>query len=370
MHAPWKQLAKTILAASVLSPLIALTPGCEKLESPTTQADRDVTAKLCESERTRLANPAQAQSALNAATAITQASPAIRIIAFSRQAQFELDSAIALTRNLDQSELAIADLLSSLKQLINQIQSGNDAAASYAKLDPKPVLDALALKVAEVQGSADKPAWFTHDDARIPTISAVKQEISRLEGEIAKCQQQANSLADQRAAALAEAEKTTQLALAGQGGKSLDLYKQSADLRKKAADLATEISRINAALLPLQADLAIANSQQTVLNETLEQFQQQAAQIKDQWTQIQKQGEAQSSISQSILADAASAKSPDTITAKLAGLAKLFDRSQKDRAVIIQNLENAASHYAQAVTAANALRAELGASPARPQRPV
>src|SRR5207302_1688872 len=83
--------------------------------------------------------------------------------------------------------------------------------------------------------------WIADDKTNIASLSAADQEISRIQGEIAKRQNEMKEVDTQRVAALEDAEKAMKTSESTKGRESVDSYKQYSDSKKKASDLQATI---------------------------------------------------------------------------------------------------------------------------------
>lgn len=361
MRASAKRLA--ILAAASVS-LTGLMVGCERLESESAQADRRVEASMREGQiQLRSGGFDAAIASLDKAVGESAASAAAKARANSLLGQAEYESATALLEKVNYTEIEIARMVWDLDRLANRLQSANAVVASSKNYDPKALLAEVDKNIAAAKGGSDKATWSIQDDVKIPTLNAVTGQITRLNGEVAKIEEQIKSLVASRMQVLSEADKLMQQSEADKGQKAVDEYTQAAEQRKKAAQLAVRIDAANAALVPLKNDLSVAQGQEKILNEALAQYEQQKKQIAEGWAQLQKQAAGQAELAKSVLASvkqkvgeaggqAKSDKAPET-------LAPLLARAQADRKAAIDQLNNAIGHFGTATTAAEQLKAAM-----------
>src|SRR2546430_2684327 len=110
---------------------------------------------------------------------------------------------------------------------------------------------------ASAGGGPAKPKWIGDPNANMASLGAADQEISRIQGEIAKRQNEMKDVDTQRVAALEEAEKAMKSSESTKGRESVDAYKQYSDSKKKASDLQARIDQLKGELMPLEKDLEI-----------------------------------------------------------------------------------------------------------------
>lgn len=343
----------------------AFVAGCDD-QSADRQAQKDVERGHLLALGGTEESLTQSKQLLESASANAAASPAVQANAKSLLAQVELEAARAAQRDIDRQMMDLSRLVSEITQLSQQIATTNALVAGYRTYDPKAALASIEKNIADATGGPDKSAWFTHDDAQIPTLVVLKQDISRLEGEITKRQDQLSQLNTRRAAVLTDADQVSRAAEGPKSDQALAAYKQASDLRKQAAYLATEIENVDAALLPLSKDLGVAQGQEQVISALIVELRQQGDALQRGWQQIQEQIGAQSALARAILQGAAGSASAATVVpaggsigTKAAQLADIVARLSTLREAALNDARNAAAHYDQAVAKAEDLRREL-----------
>ncbi len=337
------------LTAAIGIPWVA---GCD---NPTSSADRTVLETVAEGAASyRESNDAEARARFEAAAREADASPAMKAYAKSTQAQAEVDAAQALLTQIDQRHTNIARLAWDIQQLTDQIGGSLQVAASFSKLDPQSSREDINRKIEEVRGGADKDVWITTDSATIPTLTAVTQTISRLDSAITQREEQLKGLQQKRAESLTQAEEAQRASQESKGEQSVQLHNRGADLRKQAAELFIQIDATEAALVPLQRDLAVAKAQEEVLNETIASYQEQLKTIDAKWSEVQTQIQAQTRQARSM-----SNGDAESIASKTAELTELVEANEESRRRAVLFLNDASTHYAEAATAADLLKADL-----------
>jgi hypothetical protein len=354
------------VAAAFVAAAAALLAG-SGCDSDVRRADRQVQKDLHQSielaQEGKEQSSKQAQQLLESAAANTSISPATKANAKALLAQTELENARTAQRKVDRLQIELARLSWETTQLGNQIGTTNAFVAGYQKYDPRDAKATIDKNIADATGGPDKPNWFQHEKSTLPTLAAVRQELARLEGEIAKHQDKIKALSADRDKANTEAEQASQQAQAGKRGETLDAFRRASDLRKQATDLATHIEAEQAALVPLQRDLSVAQAEQAVLEEVIAQLQAQRAALDTGWQIVQQQIASQSSLAKGILAGEGGAAQATTvggsITTKAAEIEKLVAELKSTRDQAISDAQNAADHYKQAADAARDMATEL-----------
>jgi hypothetical protein len=363
------QLSKMILVLCLTSFTGSLTGGCGAA-SADAQAQDDV-AKARVAAARGDEGVAQAVQILQDAAKQTDTSDTVSAQTKAALGEAQYNAAMGALQTVDANAVKAARLTLEIGSLARQLSVGGALIDGYRKSDPKPVRASIDQKIAEAQGGPDKPAWFTSDKSQIPTLSAVTQNISRLQGTITQMQGQIKQLDDQRNALLIQADEAAKASAKQTGQQAVDSYKKSSDLRKQAADLATQTETLKARIVPMEKDLAVAQGQQAVLNNAIAEFKKQADLLDQHWKTVQTQIAAQQELAKQI-ASGAGASAPSTqgaegsetagksIAEKAAALKQLVSDSDKLRDAAIDNLTAASSSFDQAFTTAQTARTQLG----------
>jgi hypothetical protein len=354
-----------LAAATVSSALVA--GGCGSAE-----ADQSVRNSITKSQQAQRKGgeegQKEAQQILEDAVKQTDASPASKAQAKAALGQLQLEAGRDTLRDSTHYEVEAGRLALQIAQLGSLVGRSNSLIEGYKKNDPQKVKDAINQRIVEAQGGADKPAWFTHEKTTIPTLSAVKQTISQLEGQIAQKTDAIKQLDQQRIQALEEAEKISKASANAKGQEAVDAFKKAADLRKKAADLAVQIDQGNVALNPLKGDLAVAQGQEKVLNNVIAQLKEQAQQLDASWQNVQSLISAQAKVATEIVgtpgatsapSDDLAASSGKSIAEKAAAMAHAAQQADDLRENAIASLREASKQFEDAKTSATALQQDI-----------
>ena len=345
----------------------ALT-GCDTPEHQTDrQVQSDIDAARTAHMRGDSSARAQAQVALEKAASHAGVSSETRVNAKSGLAQVELESAADDIEMIDRDTLAAGQLIHQISELAQQIQQTHAATVAYDKYDPKPAHDAIAATIAAVQGDANKPDWIKDGSTSIPSLSAVKEEISRLEGLIATQRDQQKSLEDRRAQMLGDADAALRSSDAAKGQQSVDEFKRASDLRMQSGELAVQIEKTQADTRPLEAQLKVAQGQQSILEDAVKQLQDQSEALDAGWKSLTEALGGQSTLVKQILSPNGNTAPPaaktDTTTVLFAAagaslsekadaLSKLQDDLKNRRTTVEATLRDSIQHYVEAATAA------------------
>lgn len=359
MHAPGKQLTRILLAGLAVSSL-GLAVGCD---SDSGKADKEVDIAIQTAETKAAAGTpdglAAAIAELEKAAGNSVASLPSQAQAKAILAQAELTAANQLLRKVDAGEVAIAGKLDEIGILGDRIEAGNLLNTAYAKREPTAERAAVQKQLDEARGGGDKAEWISQDKEKssIPTLSAIQQTISRLEGDISTSENQLKSLTEQRSDLLANADKLMIDSEALKGEESVKMYKDGSEARRKAGELGVQIDNINAALVPMKADLVVAQGQQTVVQAAIAGFEAKLRQIDETWAEVQKQSDAQLATSKGVFDG--STEGVATIASLSREIGALLEENRKNRDAAEQNLNNAIKHFDDAATAATKLGREL-----------
>ncbi|MBV8780524.1 MAG: hypothetical protein JO353_03935 [Phycisphaerae bacterium] len=363
--------ARTSRRSVQLLATVALSVGLFGCDTPEHQADKKIQDGLAAAEAQAdggdPAGVAKARTVYEQASAMTGLSAETRSTAKALLAQTEVESASIKIQQIDEDITAMNQLLDQIGNLARQVDRTHQDTKAFDKYDPKPAKDAIAASIAAIQGSADKPTWINDNGASIPSLAAVTQDISRLEGLIAQQHDQEKSLTDRRNQSLTDAEAAARSADASKSQQSVDEYTRASSLRKDAGNLTTQIEKVQADTKPMDAQLAMAKAQQTVLQEAIKLLQDQSAALDSGWKSLSEALMAQSSLAKQIVADGANPKplpeSADTngmlsavaggsLNQKAEALGKLADQIKRERTDVETNLRDAMTHYTDASTAA------------------
>lgn len=361
MRTPVKQLA-LVLATSATCLFGTLSIGCDQLESATGLSDRAVDNSISQAELQRLSGGDGWVATLQKAAAEKGAGPAQRARANGLLAEAEFNQARRHLANARGLRLEMDRLIWSISDLTQQIQSNNALIEGFRKLEPAEARKQIADQVALAQGGPDQPAWFKHENTPLPTLSFIKQEISRLQGEITGLGDKITGFTSQRTQALEQAESANSRSEQLKGQESVDAYKQGADLRQKAAQLATQIDQTKAEIASRQRELEVALGQEAVLNDALKQYQAQQKQVDEGWKIAQSKIDELTQLSRRIVqGEADGAAGVDSIRIKAARLADLSKNVQTELDAARQQLIGAATHFDAAASASQDLSRELSA---------
>ena len=348
--------------------------GCD---TPEHQADRQVQSDIDAARTAHMRGDssarAQAQVALEKAASHAGIAAETRVNAKSGLAQVEQESAVDDIQGIDRDTVAAGQLIDQISELAQQIQQTHAATVAYDKYDPKPAHDAIAASIAAVQGDANKPDWIKNGSTSIPSLSAVKQEISRLEGLIATQHDQQKSLEDRRAQVLNDADAASRSSDASKGQQSVDEFKRASDLRKQSGDLAVQIEKTQADTRPLDAALKVAQGQQSILQDAIKQMQDESDALDAGWKSLTEVLAGQSTLAKQILSTNGNTVPPtgksDTnamlfaaagasLSEKADALSKLQEDLKNRRATVEATLRNSISHYVEAATTAQEIYAK------------
>ncbi len=281
------------LAAVVTSALIV--GGCDSSKS---SADRSIRQALDTGAAKSAAGDFQgAVTAIQPVASNTSASLAMQIQAKAALSDAQMAEGNRVLRELDLKQIEAVRLIREMELLGIRIAVGNTLEKGYGQQNPKSIQADYAKKIADAQGSADKPAWFADEKGGVslPTLAAVKQDASRLQSEISKRQAEIDALNQKQNDQQAEVDKLQQAADAAKGREAVDAFRKASDARKVLADIGAQIETAKSNLSPFQHDLEVAQAQQAVVEGYIARVKDQEKQLLANWHAIQQAGEARRS---------------------------------------------------------------------------
>ena len=191
--------------------------------------------------------------------------------------EIQYEAGLEVLRDAERSDLTASQIALQIAAIGAQLGNSAVLVQGYQKLDPSAAKAEIEKRITEATGAPNQAKWITEGNVNIANLNAATQEVSRIQGEIAKRQGQIKDLDTQRVAALEEADKAMKSSDASKGQESVDAFKQGSGARKKAADLQANIDLINGQLMPLQQDLAIAQGQQQIVQAAINAYQEESS---------------------------------------------------------------------------------------------
>jgi hypothetical protein len=351
--------AAVIFAATATISITGCDTSTGKADKQIHQNVSTAVAQLNGSEQDR----AQAESLLQSASQLTNASSASSIDVQELRGQLELRDAQELQPKIDSQQADIHRLIWDIQQLGGQIQASNQLATALNQYDPASIQAALSKSISQVQGSADSANWGT--TGSIPTLTTVATNISTLQAQLDQLQATIKSLTDQRAAQLAQADQLNQTSEKTKGDKSLDLFKQGATARKKADELSVQIDENNVKLARVQTHFDVAQGQQNMLNAAVKDLTGKADQSTGAWKTVQQQIENQKAQAKALVGQPGQTANPDdptgglTLVSKVATLNKKLETLRALREEAETHLNNATDRFKDAAQLAISLQSKL-----------
>lgn len=289
----------------------------------------------------------------NALTTATEGNLPVNIQANQLLAQARLSDARELSAalRLKQSEAeAIVTRIGALASTANVAQTYSN---SYRQMEPTASTALMKDLSAKVRGDGNVQYFSDLPNGTIPTLSAVQQERSRLEGEITKAQSDLQSATTQRDQLLTQAGQLARQADQQRGQERLDSVTKAADLRQQAAVVSRTISELEAKLAQFNAELAIQQRLEADLQTALKSFEAQQASLSSGWNQTKERVDQQSQLATAIL-KAESTQDGQESVASLAGvLNKRISELNDQREQALAAYNEASSKFSAAETAAN-----------------
>lgn len=346
--------------------------GCDD----TSSADKTVQQNLAasEAELAKLdpfeyrSDPAILEGAMKTivqAAGENRADPLWRAAASGLAGDLSFQLASARQSDLIRIQQAIRSELLKLRVLTQRLAMTNALASGYNANNPAQTIARIEGMIRSIQGDAQTPTWspaatrlnpdgqvitVSSQTGDLPTLAAVKQQISRLEGEIASRKEQLSKLASDRQAALAEAEKKFAESEKTKGQASVALFTEGTESRRKSEEIGMQMDLVQEQLNRLEADLAVAQGQQAAANAAIAQLQDQIANLQAGWKASQDAISRQATVAETALKGG----EPVTMSIETAvtDIAKQLVLAESLRTKVLEDWEQAAKFYKQAVDAA------------------
>ncbi len=362
MQANAKTMTKAFLIAAAV-----FVAGCD---TDTGKADKRVQQAVADSASKRAgysdASVSAAITTLEKTIGESAAGQASKAVSRAALGQAEMDSANLDVNQLMSKHAELQRLVMQMNRLAGEIGNSNTLVAGFEKRNPAKTVASLQAERAAARGTEGKAEWITTGKGVIRTETATKADIARLEGEINKLKDANKALSADFDKALADASQADMASSAAKGQESVDLYKKGADFRKAAANMQNQIDVNQLALKPLEHDLSVAKGQAEVLQKTIAAYEEQLALLGQAWTKVQEKiaeqkgivkalvegkgapaGEGQAGVPAESLAEKAA-----QANALLADIARLRETAER-------KLNDSATHFGDAATAADMLRTDL-----------
>jgi hypothetical protein len=372
MLAPLNRWSRVVLVAAML-PVVAAATGCD---TPANQSDRKAKADVEKAQAALLTTSTLDEpiQLLTGAAQTTDATPSTRLRASSLLGQLLSRQARDAVWKVDRLDRDAQRLAMEIGQLAGQVQLASQLAAGYKQFDPTPVINNLSKQADDARGGADRPVWFEADGVKFATLNTVANELSKAEGDVAQKEQQIQALQVQRDAAVAAAEAAAKQAEAATGRAAVDAFVQSSNARKQASDLGTQIEVATAELDLLKREVAILDARKAYVSNAAQQLEEGGAALQGGWAAMQKAVATQGELAKSIASGTGGAVEvapPEGVTIafeslpagsiaeKAAKLVEIAKQADEQRAEVLDKLNAASKHFADAVTAADAARSEL-----------
>ncbi len=278
--------------------------------------------------------------------------------------QFRWDEAKALLDQAVEQQLANERTVARIRRLGQSLNWSNLAVAGLSHSDPKQALAHFDQQIAAIRGDGESATWSAEKGAKLPTLSALKQQISNLEGDVSKRQAEIQSLTRQRDQLSGQADQLAAKSEKEKGRQSVEDFKKASDLRKKAADVQRQVDLATSRLTPRQQDLALAKAQRQAIEKGITQLEQERAALAAQWDAIQKEIQAQQQSAKKVYQQSGGHEE-DTIAAQIAELNKGLEKVDQLRQAAVESLEKASTQFTGAANTAqnllNQLRAQASA---------
>lgn len=197
-------------------------------------------------------------------------------LAKARAASNELNAALADVRG---DGLSLLRQAGHVQQLVLQAQG-------LASQNPQAGINAINRVAAQARGDGGL-SRYPIQGVSLPSLNAVQQQISRIEGEIAAAEQKIAELSAVRDAALSEAASFAEQVKQAGGAEKIPLVRAAADASNRAARIARDIDAESGRLATLKNDLDVATAARTTLEDGVNTLRSQAAQLGTDWKTVE-----------------------------------------------------------------------------------
>lgn len=356
LNQPW-----TVLALAASMAVIPLLAGCD---NTTGKADKKVLGGIKQvPPATTVEDGAKNIAALEALTKEPESSTARKALAKAALAGAELDNARLILREVQDQEMLISRKVYEMEQiaaqlvqtkvLIDAASRRNPAVALPAPVQGETVVsDALKNRAA---GAREGEIWVKADapGGSLATVSAVKQQISTLEGKISQIKGNIETLTKQREQSLLDAAKANAESEATKGDDSVKAYIKGADLRKQGALLGIQIEAAQASLIPLTQDLAAAKKHEEHVSEAAASFDAAGQTYTDEYAKIKAQIDKMNTAAKAMMEG-----EKDSLKSKAIELNALMASAADIRANAMNLTKSAIAHFGDAVTESEKVKTE------------
>jgi predicted nucleic acid-binding Zn-ribbon protein len=346
--------------------------GCDD----TSSADKTVQKNLADSEaelakldpfeyRSDPANLEGAMKTIEQAAGENRADPVWRAAASGLAGDASVQLASARQSDLVRVQQAIRSELLKLRVLTQRLAMTNTLTSGYNANNPSQTIADIERMIRSIQGDAQTPTWssvtttvnpngrvvtVSSRTGNLPTLAAIKQQISRLEGEIASRKDQLSKLASDRQMALTEAEKKFSESEKIKGQTSVALFTEGTELRRKSEEIGMQMDLVQEQLNRLESDLAVARGQQEAANAAIKQLQDQIANLQAAWKASQDTIARQKSVAETAFkGEEPISMSIETVVTEIAKQLVLVESL---RTKVLEDWEQAAKFYKQAAESA------------------
>jgi hypothetical protein len=333
---PFSKLSAVVTLA--VGGLVFTSIACKDMESAQRKGDREVAAAIESSAKSRQNPTTQNWNAavadLNKAVGFSNASPAEKIRASSLLAEAEYEAGDQYIRDLNHLDPQIAAAMWDISKTAAQIQGVNDTVKALTATDPAATLKAIETKRAE----------------NVAAGAAAAQKASDLQSKIAAVKAEVDKLIQQKDAAIAEADATSEKASKASLKEADAMLDSVTESRRKAGNLGHQIDKVSGALMPLERDLATEEGKKKAADDAVAALDTSNKVVENNWSTVQSQIQAQKA-------------QASQLGEELASQAKTLDDLNKQAATLrskaLDQFGKSAKHYAAAANEAKTLGTQL-----------
>jgi hypothetical protein len=341
--------ARAPILAAALAGVTLAGLGCDA----EAEARRDAAASLDKAFALVGTGEAQARqeaiSLLSAAGSTDTDNPAgraqaARLLGMAEQMAGDLMAAEALERAIAADRLAFE-----VMNVADVATRNGQSVQAMRLMDPAPTIELVNRLAGEVQGDGGAETWQAAD-TDMPTLEAVRQDVSRIRGEIAALEDEASSLATRQRNLRSEAADLFDQADRTRGQSGVEVFTQAADREAEAGKLAVETLRVEGKLEPLRLELEQLTAQEEVLANTVTLMEELAASLNDRQETLNREISQQQAIIDSLATG--NENSIAAVAEELAAMVSGEEGIEPALAGALEAYDRAGQRYAEAASAA------------------
>ncbi len=343
----WARLALASCAAAVVI-------GCDNSESA-----------LLDQQANALAVRSSGGSGTEVSEKITGAAEGslpVNVQSIELVAQARLSDARGLADSLAVKQAQTDALVSRISSLASVAGTTAMVTATQNGLDPSKTIAHIQDLTAKTRGDGNAAAVTDVPGTSIPTLNAVKQEKSRLEGELATAQGQLQEATAKRNDLLTQVGNLSAQSDQQRGEDKLKTVTQAADLRQQAAVVSRTISDLESAINRLTADLGVQTQLETQLDAAVKSFDTQQSALAGNWKETKAKVDLQTAFAKSVLSADGGDKGEVSVKTLINELVEALKQAGETREQAVTAFEDAVTKFSDAKAKADSFGSSVSSA--------